>query len=102
MARTLYCNLCEEPITFNDNHVSEKTGKKIPLDFDTYEPHNCIAWQQRQQELRKNQRRYLLCKKGCGQHIYFDKDNEYGMSETGKWVPLDKYTEQPHQCNADK
>src|SRR5215217_2542364 len=31
-AMILYCNLCDEPIKFNDEHISERTGKKIPLD----------------------------------------------------------------------
>jgi hypothetical protein len=31
------CDLCDEPITFDDEHISERTGKKIPLDIDTYE-----------------------------------------------------------------
>jgi hypothetical protein len=50
---TLYCNLCEEPITFSDEYVSETTGKKIPLEPDTDEPHKCPMqpnpYQQKQQ-----------------------------------------------------
>jgi hypothetical protein len=33
--------LCRVPIKFDDKHVSQRTGKKIPLDFDTEEPHDC-------------------------------------------------------------
>ena len=39
---TLYCNLCDEPIKFDDDHISEKTGKRIPLDVDTDEPMNVL------------------------------------------------------------
>ena len=27
-AMTLYCNLCDEPIKFDDENISERTGKK--------------------------------------------------------------------------
>ena len=30
-----------QPITFDNKHISQRTGKKIPLDVDTQEPHNC-------------------------------------------------------------
>jgi hypothetical protein len=38
---SLLCRLCGEPIKFDDKHISERTGKKIPLDVDTEEPHDC-------------------------------------------------------------
>jgi hypothetical protein len=41
---SLSCRLCGEPIKFDDNHVSERTGKRIPLDVDTQEPHDCSVW----------------------------------------------------------
>ena len=37
----LYCRLCNAEITFSDEYVSERTGKKIPLDLETEEPHDC-------------------------------------------------------------
>ena len=86
------CDLCDEPITFYDEHISERTGKKIPLDIDTYEPHGCIVWRN-----QKN-RRYCQCRKGCGAQIYFDQNNEFGLSENGKWVPLEKETGLSHEC----
>lgn len=94
----LTCNLCDEPITFDTEHVSEKTGKKIPLDF-THEPHECEVWRQQQEQRRKMQRKYHPCKKGCGKQIYFDGSSEYGFSESGKYIPLDKQTGEPHQCD---
>jgi hypothetical protein len=40
---TILCNRCQKPITFDSKHVSQRTGKKIPLDVDTKEPHDCKA-----------------------------------------------------------
>jgi hypothetical protein len=31
-------------IKFDDKHISKTTGKRIPLDVDTEEPHNCTVW----------------------------------------------------------
>ena len=97
---SLLCRLCGEPIKFDDKHISERTGKRIPLDVDTEEPHNCSVWksssqQQQQQQQEKQQRRYYQCSKGCGQEIYFDANNK---SQSGKWIPLSKDTGQPRQC----
>jgi hypothetical protein len=69
----------------------------IPLDLDTDEPHNCPVWIRQQEQLQKQTRRYRECRKGCGELIYF-ADNEYGRTESGKWVPLDKETGEAHQC----
>ncbi|MFL6358753.1 MAG: hypothetical protein ACJ72V_05345, partial [Nitrososphaeraceae archaeon] len=33
--------------------------------------------------------------KGCGSEIYFDANSK---SQSGKFIPLDKYTGLPHQC----
>jgi hypothetical protein len=38
---SLSCRLCGNSIKFDDKWVSERTGKKIPLDPDTNEPHDC-------------------------------------------------------------
>src|ERR1051326_5248811 len=101
---TLYCKQCEEPIKFSDEYVSERTGKKIPLDLDTDEPHDCpvrrdqpqtqLQGQEQTQQMQQ-QRRYLQCNKGCGEEIYFDQNKR---TESGKWIPLDKQTGLPHQC----
>jgi hypothetical protein len=93
---SLSCRLCGEPIKFDNKHISERTGKRIPLDVDTEEPHDCPARREQQQaQLPQQQRRYHQCSKGCGQEIYFDAKNK---SQSGKWIPLDKDTGQPHQC----
>jgi hypothetical protein len=101
---SLACRLCGNPIKFDDKWVSERTGKKIPLDPGTNEPHDCPVRrdqpQQQQgqpqpQQTQQTQRRYLQCNKGCGNEIYFDANSK---SQSGKWIPIDKDTELPHQC----
>ena len=91
---SLLCRLCGERIKFDDKHISERTGKRIPLDVDTEEAHDCPARREQQQQ-QPEQRRYHQCNKGCGQEIYFDANNK---SQSGKWIPLDKDTGLPHQC----
>jgi hypothetical protein len=41
---SLSCKFCGEPITFDDKHIGQRTGKKIPLDVGTNERHNCPMW----------------------------------------------------------
>jgi hypothetical protein len=98
MSSSLTCRLCGQPITFDNKHISQRTGKKIPLDPGTDEPHDCpVRRDQPQQQLLQEpqQRRYLQCNKGCGNEIYFDTNNK---SQSGKYIPLDKETGEPHQC----
>jgi hypothetical protein len=104
---SLACRLCGNPIKFDDKWVSERTCKKIPLDPGTNESHDCPVRRdhlkqqgqqsERPQQLQQQsqQRRYLQCNRGCGQEIYFDANNK---SQSGKFIPLDKDTGLPHQC----
>jgi hypothetical protein len=101
---SLTCRLCNQPITFDNKHISQITGKKIPLDPGTNEPHDCpVRRDQPQQQgqpqqsyqQQSQQRRYHQCNRGCGQEIYFDENSK---SRSGKFIPLDKETGQPHQC----
>jgi len=98
---SLTCKLCNQTITFDNKHISQRTGKKIPLDIETNEPHDCPVRrdqpkpQQEQQQQPQERKRYLQCNKGCGQEIYFDANNK---SQSGKFIPLDKQTGLPHQC----
>jgi hypothetical protein len=102
---SLACRQCGQPITFDNKHISQRTGKKIPLDVEINEPYDCPVrrdqpqqqGQQSQQQLyqQPQQRRYLQCNKGCGQEIYFEANNK---TQSGKWIPIDKDTGQPHQC----
>ena len=95
-SNSILCRQCNQPITFDNKHISQKTGKKIPLDVETNEPHDCpVRNNQQQQPGQSQQRRYHTCNKGCGQEIYFDANNK---SQSGKWIPIDKQTELPHQC----
>jgi len=96
---SLVCRQCGQPITFDKKHISQRTGKKIPLDIDTNEPHDCPIRrdqpQQQGQQSYQQQRRYHQCNKGCGNEIYFDTNNK---TQSGKFIPLDKDTGLPHQC----
>ena len=99
---SLVCRQCGQPITFDNKHISQRTGKKIPLDIETNEPHDCPVrrdqpqqQQQQGQQSYQQQRRYHQCNKGCGNEIYFDPNNK---TQSGKFIPLDKDTGLPHQC----
>jgi hypothetical protein len=102
---SLLCRLCGVRIKFDDKHISERTGKRIPLDVDTEEPHDCPVWKDSQQyqpqpqplqQQQHQERRYHQCNKGCGQEIYFDAN--HSKSQSGKWIPLSRDTGLPHQC----
>jgi hypothetical protein len=67
---SILCRQCNQPITFDNKHISQRTGKKIPLDIETNEPHDCpIRRDQPQtqqgqvQQPQQMQRRYLQCNK---------------------------------------
>jgi hypothetical protein len=75
---------------FDNKHISQRTGKKIPLDVATNERHDCPARKaaeyptminsspssSSQSQEQTQQKRYYQCNKGCGQEIYFDADNK--------------------------
>jgi hypothetical protein len=85
------CKLCGETIHFDNNIVSERTGKKIPLDEGSDEPHRCAEWE-------AQHRRYYPCRE-CGADIYFDDKH---ISKNDKHIPLSKTTGEPHECEDDK
>ena len=64
-SETILCRQCGQPITFDDKHISQRTGKKIPLDVETNEPHDCPAHRQQTQLVQQpqQQRRYHRCNK---------------------------------------
>jgi hypothetical protein len=72
---------------FSDLYISS-SGKKIPLNLNET-PHRCNGW------LVQN-RKYRLCVKGCEAMIYFDEKQK---SKNNKWVPIDRRTGLPHQCD---
>ena len=103
---SLSCRQCGQPIKFDDKRVSQRMGKKIPLDVDSQEAHICPKWDRNgqqqepleQQQKPKTQQKRYQCTKGCGQEIYFDANSK---SQSGKFIPLDKQTGLPHQCQTN-
>jgi hypothetical protein len=95
----IQCKQCNQSITFDDKHISLRTGKKIPLDVNTGQRHDCpgkpVQQSQPLQQQQQKGRRYLPCSKRCGSEIYFDENSK---TSTGKWIPLSKATGEPHQC----
>ena len=77
MSKSLFCYLCGKPITFDNEHIDGRTGKKIPLDAETNEPYDCPVRKKQQEQKQQSrlpqqqeqvqQRRYYQCNKGCGQ-----------------------------------
>jgi hypothetical protein len=55
-------------------------------------PSAAFAAEQQSQQ----QRQYHTCNKACGQEILFDAN--HSKSQSGKYIPLDKKTGTPHQC----
>jgi hypothetical protein len=47
---SLACRQCGQPITFDNKHISQRTGKKIPLDPGTNEPHDSAVLKRTQQQ----------------------------------------------------
>jgi hypothetical protein len=80
---TIHCRNCDEEITFDDHHISD-SGKKIPLDVDTEEPHSCDGYS-----------RSIYCNL-CEAEITFD--DEHISERTGKKIPLDIETGETHDC----
>jgi hypothetical protein len=85
---TSNCKLCGQVIHFNDKIVSEKTGKKIPLNEGSDERHKCKQW-------KELNRRYYKCN-NCQADIYFDDDFK---TDNGKYIPLNKVNGEPHECD---
>jgi hypothetical protein len=91
---TAECRLCGADIGFEDSaEYITMAGKMIPLDVDgmgnIIGKHHCPVW-------REQNRKYYPCRK-CGEGIYFD--DMAAKSKTGKWIPQDRSTGGPHQCD---
>jgi hypothetical protein len=76
------CKYCDSPIDFDDWHVGS-SGRKIPLDVETRQPHMCAF------RPIKRDRCY-----NCGKEIFFDS----GMRNPahGKLIPQDMWGN--HKC----
>lgn len=85
----LNCKYCSQELTFDDNHVSKKTNKKIPLDIISGEPHRC------QEGLQAYRSEHPLRCRQCGAEIYFD---DKITSSSGKVIPLDFADGNKHDC----
>ena len=81
------CYKCEAEITFSDEYISERTGRRIPLDAWSGDPHRCPMY--------KRPRKYDPCYT-CGALIYFDDDAPKSIN--GKFVSHDQRTGIAHQC----
>jgi hypothetical protein len=90
LQKMLTCKFCDESIIFDDYHVSQKSGKKIPLDPDNYKPHRCEeslnAWRKEHP---------LICQYCHDVQIYF---NDSVVSSNGKRIPIEVDTDEPHNC----
>jgi hypothetical protein len=84
------CKRYGNPLSFDDDFVSERSGAKIPLESNTNEPHNCES------EYFFDSRSQLKCSY-CKTSIFFDDD--YVSRYSGKEIPLDAETERPHDCS---
>ena len=89
---TTYCKYCNEEIAFDDDYISECNGKKIPLDTDTMEPHDCPD------SPYHHQNRIVECW-NCGEEITFADDM---VSKSRKKIPLDPETYHPHWCEEEE
>jgi len=80
-----HCKYCNLPIDFDDEHTS-RSGKRIPLDADTRQPHDCIA--------RPRPRKKTTECHNCRQEIFFSPDRR--NPATGKLIPQDIFGN--HKC----
>ena len=85
------CKYCDAELTFDSEYVSERTGKKIPLDVDTGEPHDCP-----ENPYHGNNNNRLLECWTCGEQITFS--DKMVSKKSGKKIPLDPKTMKPHNC----
>ena len=87
------CKYCSKTLTFSEEYVSEKSGKKIPLSAQTGQPHRC------QESLNMWHREHPLKCRQCGEEIFFD---DKMTSESGKLIPLATSTGNAHDCPKSK
>ena len=79
----------------------EQSCKSCPhVDVETNEPHDSPVQRdqpqpQQGQQSHHNQGAIYNVTKAVARKIYFDARNK---SQSGKWIPLDKQTGLPHQC----
>jgi hypothetical protein len=108
--QTIHCRLCNAEIIFDGIQRSQRTGKQIPLDPTTKQPHNCPNYQKQTTladtntttaaattitaTTSSNEPRYVKCKM-CNNDIYFEEGRK---SDSGKLIPIARLTNKRHQC----
>ncbi len=85
----LTCKFCDQSITFDNEHVSQKSRKKIPLDLDSKELHHC------EQSFNAWRKKHPLIRRYCHEKIYFDDEV---TSDSGKRIPLEVDSGEAHDC----
>jgi hypothetical protein len=100
--KAAHCRLCNQEIIFDGIQRSKRTGKQIPLDTATHKPHDCPNYEPSYTTTTTTtavatataEIKYIKCKV-CNNDIYFDDKQK---SDTGKFIPISRLTNQPHQC----
>jgi hypothetical protein len=106
--KTYHCRKCNQVIVFDEEYKSERTGKMIPLDVvedatggRNLEPHNCPQYRLEDTTMTMTTTTttaaptlYLKCK-SCNYDIHFDENLK---SDSGKFIPISRLTNKPHQC----
>jgi hypothetical protein len=85
-------------------NIEVRTGKMIPLDPNSIDAagnlqaHNCPQYrlEDTTTTMTTTALRYLKCK-SCNYDIYFDEKQK---SDSGKFIPISRLTNKPHQCSS--
>jgi hypothetical protein len=103
--KTYHCRKCNQEIVFSEDYRSERRGKMIPMNPDSVaaghpETHDCPQYRLEDTTTTMTTAaapRYLKCK-SCNYDIYFDEKQK---SDSGKFIPISRLTNKPHQCKAN-
>ena len=82
------CRSCGADL-YLDDHVVSKSGKRIPLEEETGQPHNCP---EREQSDYRSQP--FECNK-CGISLFVSSTHK---SKNNKFIPLEYPQGHPHDC----
>jgi hypothetical protein len=76
-----------------ENHVID-----CPFWKEVQQYQQSLLWRQRSAQAaqyQQPQRRYLPCKKGCGNEVYYEVR---AKSQNGRFLPLSRESGLPHKC----
>jgi hypothetical protein len=96
MTSSCYCKYCGNEIEFDDYHVSEYSGKKIPLDAYPMEPHDFPE----NPYNNHNRNNRIVEYWTCGEEIIFSDDMV--IKKSRKKISPDLRTHKPHECYTDE